>query len=663
MPLLLHGHNQPAMAKPYQEIVPFDESGLVDELLLALVGIHGDLFVDLNDMPGDEKDEENWQLPGPSECSVHISPELTWIGESDRQVLGDLLRLGFHFKAVSTFVEWEHAPWDPRQDSRPPSVYRRALASGLTELLDDYRYTVLSLQQELRNQDAPALPTILHRMWEYVDVLPALHSLAAAQDRVSVGPAFSAADLINALAAGTRSGLPAVRQALGRLLWHCNQVFMQQLAAWMMHGMLQDPHREFFIQPRPPPTTSTTTATAPPHATQQQQLQQQQSAQLREEEGAAAAAAGGAGGGGGGAADGAGGRGGGGGEGGGGEWGFPGGTTSSGGSSSSGRLDDEAAYREWHGGFQVAPRLLPLYVSHDLAETVLFVGRAVRVLRRPTGQAGTAGGGGGGGGGTAGAGVGCSDGAQELMPLQDMLQFGQAFTAFQSEPELSVSRLETLVEGLRSHVARLLWRLLVGRAGLLPHLAALKDYFLLARGDFWQIFLEESRGLMAAPPRLQSVDADLAVPFSRSAAKSSAEGDPLLAAFSLRYLRGAEAEAAFQVSTGKGATSGHVVPPLDPAWDPLTLEVRLDWPLGLLLGREQLRRYNQLFALLLRLRRMQGQLDDAWKDLRVMDRQLSRGSSSSFPSPSSVPGASMRDLQDLRNNMAHLVTNLQIYIQ
>ncbi|PNG99920.1 Gamma-tubulin complex component 4, partial [Tetrabaena socialis] len=192
-------------------------------------------------------------------------------------------------------------------------------------------------------------------------------------------------------------------------------------------------------------------------------------------------------------------------------------------------------------------------------------------------------------------------------------------------------RLETLVEGLRAHVARLLWRLLVGRAGLLPALGALKDYCLLARGDLWATFLEEARPLMAGAPRLQSVDADLAVPFGRAAAKSSAEGDPLLAAFSLRYLRGAEAEAAFQVgAAAKGSGGGHLVPPLDPRWDPLALAVRLDWPLGLLLGAEQLRRYNQLFALLLRLRRMQGALDDAWKDLRVWvrgrgERGLKRG--------------------------------------
>lgn len=49
-----------------------------------------------------------------------------------RAVLGDLLRLGFHFKAVAAFVEREQSPWDPRHATRSPSVYRRALASGLT---------------------------------------------------------------------------------------------------------------------------------------------------------------------------------------------------------------------------------------------------------------------------------------------------------------------------------------------------------------------------------------------------------------------------------------------------------------------------------------------------------------------------------------------------
>lgn len=40
-------------------------------------------------------------------------------------------------------------------------------------------------------------------------------------------------------------------------------------------------------------------------------------------------------------------------------------------------------------------------------------------------------------------------------------------------------------------VAGWLWSLVLGRAQLLRHLAALKDYCLLSRGDFWQAFLLE----------------------------------------------------------------------------------------------------------------------------------------------------------------------------
>jgi gamma-tubulin complex component 4 len=54
---------------------------------------------------------------------------------------------------------------------------------------------------------------------------------------------------------------------------------------------------------------------------------------------------------------------------------------------------------------------------------------------------------------------------------------------------------------------------------------ALKDYFLLAKGDFFQSFLEESRLVMRLPPRPSS-EADLNIPFQQSALRSSAGVDP-----------------------------------------------------------------------------------------------------------------------------------------
>ncbi len=44
------------------------------------------------------------------------------------------------------------------------------------------------------------------------------------------------------------------------------------------------------------------------------------------------------------------------------------------------------------------------------------------------------------------------------------------------------------------------------------------------------------------------------------------------------------------------------VPAWDPGWDTLSLDFRVDWPLGLLVTPGLLAKYNALFQFLLRLR-------------------------------------------------------------
>jgi hypothetical protein len=82
-------------------------------------------------------------------------------------------------------------------------------------------------------------------------------------------------------------------------------------------------------------------------------------------------------------------------------------------------------------------------------------------------------------------------------------------------------------------VAGRLWQLLVVQAGLMQHLAAMKDYLLLARGDFWNGFLADAWKLMALPPLPNRAAGDIAVPFQRAALKSSAQDDPLFKLFKL----------------------------------------------------------------------------------------------------------------------------------
>jgi hypothetical protein len=53
------------------------------------------------------------------------------------------------------------------------------------------------------------------------------------------------------------------------------------------------------------------------------------------------------------------------------------------------------------------------------------------------------------------------------------------------------------------------------------HVRALKDYCLLAKGDFFHLFFEDSRAIMALPPRPSS-ELDLNVPFQQAAIRSTA---------------------------------------------------------------------------------------------------------------------------------------------
>lgn len=57
------------------------------------------------------------------------------------------------------------------------------------------------------------------------------------------------------------------------------------------------------------------------------------------------------------------------------------------------------------------------------------------------------------------------------------------------------------------------------------------------------------------------------------------------------------------------------VPAYDSNWDELALEAQMPWPLGVLLTPRCMERYNSMFQLLLRLKRVQLALEQAWQEL------------------------------------------------
>ena len=57
-----------------------------------------------------------------------------------------------------------------------------------------------------------------------------------------------------------------------------------------------------------------------------------------------------------------------------------------------------------------------------------------------------------------------------------------------------------VIENIRECVANRLWHLIVARSNLMEDLRAAKDYFLLAKGEFYQTFLQEARSIMSLAP-------------------------------------------------------------------------------------------------------------------------------------------------------------------
>ena len=571
---------------------------MLQEMLLALAGHPGAVFETAPRGVGAATSSSAARggaagvgLRPPGACPVRCRGELRGAALSppEAALLEGLATLGFHCSELSRWAGVEALP-RPGAPAAARSFYRRALAGGLQEILGAYRAAVLSLEREARTLLGAGailpLSALSAELGEFEALLPQLHALVW---RVAEGDLRGGA-LLGLLHEGTRSGAPALRGSLRLLFAAAHGVFLRQLAGWMAHGLLLDTCGEFFVQAN--------------------SLAMRSAGSLSGLLGGRGAGAGGG--------------------------------EEEEGETAAGGAD------EWHEGFRIDRGLLPSYVRDEAAAAALFVGKAVRVLRRPF-RAGAREWGGrrpagesaamlpAGGGGDAGAWT--PEDAAEVMRALEGLHCGEDFDRLS---------FERTVLHVQSVLAKRLWESLMERASLPRHLQALKDYYLLARGDFFHALLLETGELFATDPKPATAAVDLEAAVGRAALKSNAEGDCFFPLVSPRVRPLDAGEAPVRTHQGHKI---HL--PAYDAWDGVGLEYAADWPLGLLLTPEVLGQYNSLFQHLFRLRRVQHDLDAAWAALRTQAKQGSGAGA----------GSGLAAAWRLRHDMSHLVNNLLIYIQ
>ncbi|KAL2610928.1 hypothetical protein R1flu_022620 [Riccia fluitans] len=211
-------------------------------------------------------------------------------------------------------------------------------------------------------------------------------------------------------------------------------------------------------------------------------------------------------------------------------------------------------------------------------------------------------------------------------------------------------------------VSTLTVRLFQEGLGLQDHYQALRRYFFMQQGD-WAVYFvaalcQNRWGPSGNQLRQMEVQGMLEAALQRSSCEGDKYAERLHVWFRSPGLTSSSGAAA------QGATKMAVAPFVDcsrlDAFDFISLEYRVDWPLTLVLTNESLLLYNMLFSFLLRIKLAVHALGDIWRRLQALDKSLHKLSHSpEFQQQRSR----FRTFQQLRQQIFHLVTTVQRHVE
>ncbi|CAJ1050058.1 gamma-tubulin complex component 4 [Xyrichtys novacula] len=278
--------------------------------------------------------------------------------------------------------------------------------------------------------------------------------------------------------------------------------------------------------------------------------------------------------------------------------------------------------------FSLRSEMLPSYIPVRVAEKILFVGESVQMFENHNHSPSRA--------------------ASILKHQEDT--FASELHRLKQQPQFSLVDFENLIDRIRSTVAEHLWTLMVEESDLLEQLKIIKDFYLLGRGELYQVFIDLAQHMLKTPPTAVT-EHDVNVAFQQAAHKVLLDDDNLLPLLHLTVdYQGKDAKES--VGPRDGATppqdtSPREAPPT--GWAALGLTYKVQWPLHILFTPAVLEKYNVVFRYLLSVRRVQSQLQTCWA-LQMQRKHLKSSQTDAIK-------------WRLRNHMAFLIDNLQYYLQ
>ncbi|EIE20511.1 hypothetical protein COCSUDRAFT_48540 [Coccomyxa subellipsoidea C-169] len=208
-------------------------------------------------------------------------------------------------------------------------------------------------------------------------------------------------------------------------------------------------------------------------------------------------------------------------------------------------------------------------------------------------------------------------------------------------------QLERLVEKTAARIDRHVVSTLLDKYSIVSHCSAIKRYLLLSQGDFVAALMEGLGGELTRPSREIS-EYGLAGYLDAAIRASSAQYDNPDVHNRLRI----------RLDHGAGSETG---------WDVFSLRYSVEEPLATVMTDAAAAQIQAVARLLWALKRAEHSLSAAWLLLNTTQRTLTRLTTKAKRAhlPCTGTGAVLgvlKNLQGLRNEMAHLCTNLQAYL-
>ncbi|KAL0638595.1 hypothetical protein Q9L58_002321 [Maublancomyces gigas] len=273
--------------------------------------------------------------------------------------------------------------------------------------------------------------------------------------------------------------------------------------------------------------------------------------------------------------------------------------------------------------YTVTKRLLPEFVTSETASSILFIGRALSIIRLRGGSAAN------------------SEGSYVASPEMTLLPVHLSHLRLLQSP-LSPHKLLNAISEIRLSLSRHTLQTLLPASKIIDVVHVLREFFLLGRGEFAVALIEQSSEQVRNRWRRPGAGGGVGASWVKSATGALVKEGEVSAILTrtwgvLSSLQGEEAHDE-RLDTARdllyltlnATTTAAPGTPTESFKDllvgvPVTLNFHLSWPLELFLQPADLELYDALFAYLVSVRRTQIRLQGLWRSRRPAVPRAKKG--------------------------------------